>query len=207
MLATRWDIGEISTMQATVKSDFVSVAEYLAAEEESQIRHEYLGGLVYAMAGETLAHNQIAQNLLFLLRPKTRRGPCRAFISDIRVNFHLRTDEYYYYPDIVVTCDQPDTHPRYIRYPKLIIEVLSESTERVDKREKFFAYTTIASLDEYVLVAQAVQEATVFRRANDWKAEKVSGAKARVTLQSLKVPLPLSAIYEGIRSAGAQEGF
>lgn len=185
-------------MQAKVKSDFVSVANYLAAEEASQIRHEYLGGLVYAMAGETLAHNRISQNLLFLLRPKTRRGPCRAFISDIRVSLHLRTDEYFYYPDIVVTCDQRDTHPRFIYHPRLIIEVLSESTERVDKGEKFFAYTSIASLEEYVLVAQAAKEVIVFRRANGWKAEKVSGARARLELPSLKVSLPLSGIYDGI---------
>jgi len=185
-------------MQAAVKSDFVSVADYLAVEKTSQQRHEYLGGLVYAMAGETLAHNQISQNLLFLLRPKTKGGPCRVFISDIRVNFQLRTDEYFYYPDIVVTCDQRDTHPRFIRYPRLIIEVLSESTERVDKREKFFAYTSIATLAEYVLVAQAAKEVTVFRRAHDWKAERVSGAKARVALPSLKITLPLSAVYEGI---------
>jgi Uma2 family endonuclease len=185
-------------MQAAVESDFVSVADYLAAEKTSQIRHEYLGGLVYAMAGETLAHNRISQNLLFLLRPKTRRGPCRVFISDVRVNFHLRTDEYYYYPDLVVTCDKRDTHLRFIQYPKIIIEVLSQSTERVDKREKLFAYTTIATLEEYVLVAQAAREVTVFRRANDWKAEKVSGAKVSVALKSLKLALPLSAIYEGV---------
>ncbi len=186
------------TMQAAVKGDLVSVADYLAAEKASQIRHEYLGGLVYAMAGETLAHNQISQNLLFQIRRKIKGGPCRVFISDVRVNFHLRTDEYYYYPDIVVTCDKRDIHPRFVRYPKLIIEVLSESTERVDKREKFFAYTSIPSLEEYVLVAQAPQEVTVFRRANGWKAAKVSGAKAKLPLKSLKLAVPLSAVYEGV---------
>jgi Uma2 family endonuclease len=191
-------LSQIADVQAAVKSDFVSVADYLAAEEASQLRHEYLGGLIYAMAGETLTHNLISQNLLFLLRPKTKGGPGRVFISDIRVNFQLHTDEYFYYPDLVLTCDQRDTHPRFIRYPKLIIEVLSESTERVDRREKFFAYTSIASLEEYVLVAQVGKEATVFRRATGWKAEKLAGAKARVALHSLKATLPLSAIYEGI---------
>ena len=119
-------------------------------------------------------------------------------MSDIRVNFDLRNDEYYYYPDIVVNCDKRDTHKRFVHYPKLIIEVLSEITERVDKREKFFAYTSVPSLEEYVLVSQAAREVTVFRRAHDWKAEKVSGAKARLALESLPVLLPLSAIYEGV---------
>ena len=114
------------------------------------------------------------------------------------MNFDLRNDEYYYYPDIVVTCDKRDNDKRFVRHPKLIIEVLSESTERVDKREKFFAYTSIASLEEYVLVSQTAKEVTVFRRANHWKAEKVSSAKAGAALTSLKFALPLSAIYEGV---------
>jgi Uma2 family endonuclease len=185
-------------MQAALKNELVSVADYLATEEASPIRHEYLGGLVYAMAGETLVHNQISQNLLFQLRRKTKGGPCRTFISDVRVNFQLRTDEYYYYPDLVVTCDKRDTHPRLVQYPKLIVEVLSESTERVDKREKFFAYTGIASLEEYVLVAQNAREVTVFRRTQDWKADKFVGAAAKVLLRSLKASIPMKAIYEGI---------
>lgn len=117
---------------------------------------------------------------------------------DVRVNFQLRTDEYYYYPDLVVTCDKRDTHPRFVQYPKLIIEVLSESTERVDKREKFFAYTSIPSLEEYVLVAQDRKEVTVFRKANDWKAEPFSGSKAKVGLSALKLTIPFTAIYEGV---------
>lgn len=185
-------------MQTAVQNDYVTVEDYLAAEEVSDVRHEYLGGLVYAMAGETRDHNQIAQNLLVSLRGHIKGGPCKLYMSDIRVNFDLRNDEYYYYPDIVVTCDKRDTHKRFVHHPKLIIEVLSESTERVDKREKFFAYTKIASLEEYVLVAQTSQEVTVFRRAQHWKAEKISGAKARLALQSLKLSLPLTAIYEGV---------
>ncbi len=185
-------------MQTAIQHDFVNVADYLAAEETSQIRHEYLGGLVYAMAGETLAHNQISQNLLFQIRRRAKGGPCRVFISDVRVNFQLRTDEYFYYPDIVVTCDKRDTHPRFVQFPKLIIEVLSESTQRVDKREKFFAYTTIPTLEEYVLVAQSAREATVFRRANNWKAELVAGGKGKLNLASLKLAVPLAAIYEGV---------
>src|SRR5206468_11266136 len=125
-------------------------------------------------------------------------GPCKIYMSDIRVNFDLRNDDYFYYPDIVVTCDKRDTHKRFVRYPKLIIEVLSESTERVDKREKFFAYTSIATLEEYVLVAQASREITVFRRVKNWKAETIAAAKATLPLESLGIKLPFSAIYEGV---------
>jgi Uma2 family endonuclease len=185
-------------MPAAVKTDFVSVADYLAAEETSRERHEYLGGLVYAMAGETREHNKIVGNLYYKIRQHLTGKPCELFTSDVRVNFHLRTDEYFYYPDLVVTCDKRDKDPRFVRFPKLIIEVLSESTERVDKREKFFAYTSIASLQEYVLVAQGAKEVTVFRRANHWKAETVAGAQAKVSLKSLLLTLPLSAIYERV---------
>lgn len=185
-------------MQTAAKNEFVSVEDYLAAEETSDVRHEYLGGLIYAMAGETTAHNTINLNLATSLRAHLKGGSCRLYISDIRVNFDIRRDEYFYYPDIVVTCDKRDTHPRFIRFPKLIIEVLSESTERIDRREKFFAYTGIASLEEYILVAQNPKEVTIFRRANHWKGEIVSGTRAKVSVQSLKISLPLSAVYEGI---------
>ena len=186
-------------MQAAEKQDYVGVNEYLVAEAASAVRHEYLGGLVYAMAGETRDHNQICQNLAFALRPRMKDGPCKMYLSDIRVNFLLRDDEYYHYPDLVVTCDKRDTDARFIRYPKLIIEVLSEkSTERVDKREKFFAYTNIGTLEEYVLVAQASREVTVFRRADNWKGETVTAAKESVALKSLRLKVPLADIYDGV---------
>jgi len=176
----------------------MGVAEYLAAEQASDTRHEYLGGFVYAMAGETRIHNQIVQNVAFTLRQHLANGPCQLYISDIRVNFDLRNDEYFYYPDVVVTCDKRDTDPRFVRHPKLIVEVLSTSTERIDRREKFFAYTNIASLEEYLLVAQEFRELTIFRSSNHWAPEKVSGAKAKILLQSIKLSLPVSAVYEGI---------
>lgn len=185
-------------MQTALQNDFVTVEDYLAAEEASDVRHEYLGGLVYAMAGETRDHNKIVKNLVILIDRHLKGSRCELHMSDIRVNFDIRDDAYYYYPDLVVTCDKRDTDKRFIRHPKLLIEVLSPSTERVDKREKFLAYTTMESLEEYVLVAQARHEVTLFRRSKDWKAEKVSGKKAKVVLASLELTLPLADFYEGL---------
>ena len=185
-------------MQTGIQSDHVTEEDYLAAEETSDIRHEYLGGLVCAMAGETRLHNTIALNIATALRQHFKGGPCKVYMSDIRVNFDLRDDEYYYYPDIVVTCDKRDNDKRFVRHPKLVVEVLSPSTERIDKREKCFAYTSIECLEEYVLVSQTTAEVTVFRRANDWKAGKASGAKIAVPLKSLRLTLPLSVIYDGV---------
>ncbi len=178
------------------QNDFVTVEDYLANEELSDIRHEYLGGLVYAMAGTTRDHNQISQNIAFGLREKLKGGPCKLYISDIRVNFKLREDEYYYYPDIIVTCDPRDTDKRFIRYPKLIVEVSSPGTERIDRREKFLTYTNIESLEEYILIPQTNAEITAFRRANNWRVEKFSEENIRV--ESLQVTMDRTVIYEGI---------
>lgn len=185
-------------MQAALRHDHVSVEEYLAAEELSDVRHEYLGGMVYARGGETRAHNQIVGNLYAAIRQHLRRGPCRLYVSDIRVNLDLREDEYYYYPDIVVTCDPKDDHPRFVRYPKLLIEVASPATQRADRREKFFAYTSLESLEEYVLVAQDTPEVIAFRRADGWRPDKVEGAGAALTLRSLECTLPFDLVYEGV---------
>ncbi len=183
-------------MQVAAQNEFVTVEDYLAREEFSDIRHEYLGGLVYAMAGETVAHNQITGNLFANIRQDLRGSPCKLYISDIRVNFKIRGDEYFYYPDIVVTCDKRDTHERFVRFPKLIIEVASPSTERIDRREKFFAFTSIESLEEYVLIPQKRGEFTVFRKANNWREEKLQSDELR--LESLQLSMLGSAIYEGI---------
>ena len=185
-------------MQTAVENDFVSVADYLAAEQTSEVRHEYLGGWVYAMAGETRAHNTIALNLATAIRQHLKGGSCKVYMSDIRVNLQFRGDEYYYYPDIVVTCDARDTDAHFVRFPKLIMEVKSKSTERIDKREKFFAYTSISSLEEYVLVSQTRCEATVFRPGEGWKAEHFSEANNEIMLRSLDQLLPFSLIYEGV---------
>lgn len=185
-------------MQAAFEGDLVSEDEYLAAEQESETRHEYLGGLVYAMAGETRAHNQIVGNLYLATRRHLGSRPCKTHMSDIRVNFKLRGDDYYYYPDIVVTCDARDTNARFVQFPKLMVEVLSESTERIDRREKLFAYTTLESLEEYALVSQTNREVTLFRRRTDWRSETISGEDARLTFESLKLELPFTAIYEGL---------
>ncbi len=185
-------------MQAVVQSDYVTVEDYLAAEETSDIRHEYLGGLVYAMAGETRAHNTIVLNLALALRQHLKIGPCKLYVNDIRVNLSLREDEYYYYPDLVVTCDPRDNHPRFVHFPKLIVEVLSPSTQRIDRGEKFFAFTTLESLSEYVLVAQEAREVTLFRRATGWRSERFGGEGALVNLDSVQCSLPLATIYEGV---------
>ena len=92
----------VDDMQTATRPEFVSVEDYLAAEMASDVRHEYLGGNLYAMAGETREHNEIAQNFAFSVRPHIRKGGCKLYLSDIRLNFELRGEEYFFYPDLVV---------------------------------------------------------------------------------------------------------
>lgn len=178
--------------------DHVSVEEYLAAEEQSEVRHEYLGGAVYAMSGATRRHNAVGLNLYVALRQHLQGGPCRIYVTDVLLNLAWQDDQYFYYPDLVVTCNPSDNDPRFVRQPVLLIEVLSDRTRRVDQREKLFAYRTIASLQEYVLVEPERPEITIFRRSADWAGVKYAGEEAGIALTSVGLELPLARVYEGV---------
>ena len=145
--------------------------EYLHGEEESPIRHEYIAGLVYAMAGGSDRHNLIVGNLHAALRPVARAKRCQLFFSDVKLRLRMAGEEIFYYPDLMVVCDPHDREPLYREFPTIVIEVLSEATERIDRHEKFRNYTQLQSLQEYVLIAQAQMEVTVFRRANSWQPQ------------------------------------
>jgi Uma2 family endonuclease len=185
-------------METALKTTFVSVDEYLSGEELSDVRHEYVAGVVYAMAGTSDPHNTIAGNFFAALHSHLRGSKCRLFISDIKAYVQTADYEIFYYPDVMVTCDARDTERHFKRYPTLIIEVLSDSTERIDRHEKFRNYTQIETLQEYVLVSQDKMEVTVFRRAQDWKAEIANRADQEIRLDSVQFKVQIGAIYEGV---------
>ena len=144
--------------------NFLSVEEYLLAEDKSEIRHEYLGGKTFAMAGASEEHNLIAGNIYALLRSHLRGTTCRPFVSDMKVKVETEKVDIFYYPDIVVTCD-PQDNDRYVKtHPNLIVEVLSDSTETTDRREKLVNYQNLESLQEYVLVSQNEIKVEVYRK-------------------------------------------
>jgi len=175
----------------------LSVEAYIEGELRSEVKHEYLAGEVYAMSGASAAHNLIAGNLFSALHQHLRGGPCRVFMSDMKVRIQHAREDYFYYPDVMVACQPNDTARYWREQPKLIVEVLSESTERVDTREKVFAFQTIPALEEYVLLAQDRREATVFRRAEGWAACKVQG-DALLELASVSLTVGLGEVYEGV---------
>ncbi|MFQ4136406.1 Uma2 family endonuclease [Nodosilinea sp. PGN35] len=142
---------------------YISPEEYLAAEATSPIKHEYRDGEVYAIAGGTDAHNQIAGNLYALLRAHLQGTGCRAYFADVKARIEVLNR--FYYPDVMVTCDDRDlSSSTFKRHPCLIVEVLSDSTEAFERGDKFTDYRHLESLQEYMLISQTRQQVEVFRR-------------------------------------------
>lgn len=185
-------------MQTALNRDYISIDDYLAGEAVSDIKHEYSAGSVYAMAGASREHNRIAGNIYSAFAQHLRGGRCQAFISDIKVRLEALGDEIFYYPDVMVGCDLRDTHRLYLRFPKVLVEVSSELTERLDRGEKRLAYQSLETLEEYIIVAQDRPELTIFRRADKWKPETLAGLDRSASFKSLDLMLPLAAIYEGV---------
>jgi Uma2 family endonuclease len=169
--------------------------DYLTGEQHSFIKHEYINGAVYAMAGASEAHNLLAGNIFFHLFGHLRGSPCKVFMSDMKVQIKTASTECFYYPDVVVSCDATDNHEYYKIKPLVIVEVLSESTSRTDRGEKFYNYQQLDSLQEYLLVEQNRRQIEVYARANQWQAMISTEV---VTLRALNLTLSLDDIYERV---------
>lgn len=176
----------------------MSVEDYLAFEEASQVRHEFIGGDIHAMAGESVAHNTIAGNMFSALRGKLRGGHCRVFFENVKLRLEVAREEIIYYPDVVVSCHPTGVERLLVRLPTVVFEVLSPSTENVDRREKKMTYQQAPTLDEYVIVAQDRREVTIFRRAKNWVGETLTDPGAVLNLESLKQSLTVAEFYEDV---------
>jgi Uma2 family endonuclease len=193
-------------MSAAPTYRLVSVNEYLAGEETSPVKHEYLGGVVYAMAGARNLHNLIKTNLLVALHVRLRGSGCRPFDSDTKVRIQLPTQIRFYYPDASVVCRPNPLTDSFQDEPVLVVEVLSRKTRRIDEGEKREAYVTIPSLKAYLLVEQETAAVVVFRRGTKgFDREVYSGAEAVIPLPELGIELPLADIYEGAEFAPEED--
>jgi len=178
-------------------SELITVEEYLESELRSETKHEYLGGIVYAMAGASEAHNIIAANLAGMLYAQLRGTPCWPFGSDMKVRLRSLGDTYFYYPDAMVACDPSDSGHGWRERPAVLFEILSEDTRRLDEREKRFAYLQIPSLQAYIRIEQATPEAVIERReSGTWRPEKLTGLDTVLSLPEIGVRLTLAEIYE-----------
>lgn len=176
---------------------FMTWEEYLAFEEQSPYRHEYINGAVYAMGGASLAHNQIAQALVVALRSHLRGGPCKPFFLEAKLEIRTGRDKIMYYPDAMVSCRPEDRTDQIVRNPKLVMEILSRSTQHIDRREKAMTYQRVEAIEEYVLIAQNRPRVIVHRRADDWRAMLYSAMDTRVEFRSIGLHMTLAQIYEG----------
>ena len=171
--------------------------EYLALEKQSSFRHEYVNGVMYAMSGPSLAHVRITGELLFAFKTHLRGSPCEPFASNAKLRINTQTDEIVYYPDIVVACNRDEWGTNYVCNPKLVVEVLSPSTEHIDRRGKAMTYRRIASIEEYVLLEQDEHRVIVHRRAENWKPHMYAGPHAVAEFPCIGLSVPLTQIYLG----------
>ncbi len=176
----------------------LSPEEYLEWEEKSEVRHEYIDGEVFAMAGSSDNHAAIVRNIIMAMGPHLRGSACSLYPQDIKAK--IKGSSRFYYPDLMVTCDDRDKLDRYVkRHYKTIIEVLSDSTERFDRGDKFADYRRSDSLEEYVLVSQNRVNVEIYRRniAGRWELHAYS-AGDRVELASIGLEFAIEDLYEDV---------
>jgi Uma2 family endonuclease len=182
---------------------YLAPEEYLAAEREATTRSEYFNGEVYAMAGASREHVAIVANLTYLFVGQFKGRPCSTFTNDMRLK--VSETGLYAYPDVMALCGEPhfeDSAADTLTNPSVIIEVLSESTERYDRGDKFAHYRRLASLRDYVLVSQRRPRLEHYtRRGEDWVLREIDGLDAVLRLPDIGCELPLADIYDKLTFA------
>jgi len=186
---------------SSVSSRRYTAGEYLALERDAADRHELVDGQIVAMAGGSEPHATICDNLLERTRARLRGAGCRPYSSNLRVKIEATGN--YTYPDLSIVCGEmrlEDARQDTLLNPRLIVEVLSPSTERHDRGWKFRNYQLIATLEEYVLVSQEEPRVERFLRQGEigWLMTHVSGLENTVRFESVQCELPLTEIYEQV---------
>ena len=187
-------------MTSQVKTH-VSPEEYLAIERQAENKSEYLGGEVFAMTGASRKHNLISLNVGGELRTQLKTRPCEVYVSDMRVK--VSPTGLYTYPDVVVVCGEPtfdDDEKDTLLNPTVLIEVLSKSTAAYDQGERFQHYRRLASLAEYVLVAQNKHHVMHYVRQSDnrWLLSETNNPHDRLYLPSINCDLALVDVYDKV---------
>ena len=175
--------------------------DYLAWEANQPVKHEYLAGEVFAMAGGSYAHVTASGNLYVALRAHLRGTPCRTYIADMKLR--VAAADAYFYPDVFVTCSAADAQqPLAKAEPVLVAEVLSPSTEAFDRGGKFAAYRSLPSLQEYLLIDPDRRSVEVYRRdaSGHWVLYPYSGDEV-LELGSVHLSLPLAQVFEDVAPA------
>lgn len=175
----------------------LSEEEYLKLEDESEERHEYVDGVLRLMAGTTEEHNEIVLNIATMLLPVARTKSCRVRAENVKLRLPVGSKRRYYYPDIAVLCGPRGDDKRIIENPCFVVEVLSSSTEKVDRTEKLETYQRIASLEQYVLIDQTKRKVEIYSRdEKGWRYQLLGEGSFNVVC--LDVIMTLDEVYAGL---------
>ncbi len=180
-------------------NETVSVDEYLAGELVSQVKHEYVAGAVFAMVGAKNAHNRIAGNAFLAFGTRLKGRGCTPYNSDTKIRIRTKGHVRFYYPDMSVICQPNAWSETFQDQPVVIIEVLSDSTRRLDDGEKKDAYLTIPSLTHYILLEQDSPVAVVYCKVSEhFERREFTNPTDLIVIEGLGLSLPLQDFYEGV---------
>ena len=188
-------------MSAVPKPRKLTVEEYFAIEAKAERKSEFFNGEMFLMAGASREHNILTRNLTAELHNRLRGGPCQVFVADQRVK--VDRSGLYTYPDLLIVCGTPEYAPENrdtLTNPKVVIEVLSDSTEKYDRTTKFRKYKQLPSLAEYVLVSQDEPLVERYARLPDgtWALSDFVGLDATLSLVAVPASVPLAEVYLGV---------
>ena len=169
----------------------VAVEDYLEGERDAPVRHEYVHGEVFAMAGGSNVHNTVTLNLVTALNPTARQKGCRTYSSDLKVRVG---ENIFYYPDVMFVCEE-ETDDYYVEKPCVIVEVISPSTVRTDMYEKRYAYQNLASLQLYLLIDSRKQFVLGYYRTKTGWEERHFGEENEIPIPCADVKLTFEDIY------------
>ena len=189
-------------MSTAQKSNFITESDYLIGELNSDIKHEYVDGEVYAMAGASVNHNTISGNIFSAFHLHLKNTPCRPFSSDMKVK---TASSHYRYPDVMVVCDDDFIENGHVtQTPTILVEVISRTTRKIDERDKLLEYINIPSLKEYLIIEQDVVDITIYRKSDDWHSQHYFLGDD-IYLESIDLSLSVEDIYDRVKNEDVAE--
>lgn len=199
IIVFRLNLRRSRLMTAAKPLELISVEDYLAGELTSDVKYEYRGGYVYAVAGASTIHNRVATTLIGLLFSQLRGKVCEVFNSDMKLRVQFPTHTRFYYPDAMVVCDPNASNQAYQDTPVIVAEVISNTTRRIDEYEKHEAYLTIPSLSAYILIETTKPRIVIHRRTSSgFVTEVYDGLTSIAPLPAIQAELVLAELYERV---------
>jgi Uma2 family endonuclease len=191
-------VEESHAAYATPLPELMTLEEFLEFREHSPVPYEFVNGVIRQVSSPSVPHCLVVQNVFRAIDSHLRKGPCKAFNTGCDIKLILGSDKIVYVPDLFVSCDRSVWDEQWIPNPKFVVEVLSPSTQQIDRKEKAVNYRRVPSMEEYVIASQKRAELVIYRRAAHWLPEIVSGPRAVAEFRALGISVTLAEIYEDV---------